>query len=74
MVVHPALLHGPREQGNGQEIARVPFYVVLNEEGRLVDKGNNVDFTQYLEEQDKENMVGGHNNEQEIFVIDDLDF
>ena len=50
---------------------RVPFYVVLNEEGRLVEKGNHVDFTQYLE--DKENMVGG-SNEQDVFVIDDLDF
>lgn len=52
---------------------RVPFYVVLDEEGRLVEKGNNVDFTQYLE--DQENMVDENNsNAQDVFVIDDLDF
>eukprot|EP00977_Amphora_coffeiformis_P002818 scaffold528_cov165-Amphora_coffeaeformis.AAC.30 len=54
--------------------ARVPFYVVLNEEGRLIEKGNHVDFTQYLEEEDKENAVRANDNDQDIFVIDDLDF
>jgi len=52
----------------------VPFYVVLNEEGRLIEKGNHVDFTQHLEEEDKENLFGNNNDQQNTFVIDDLDF
>ena len=50
--------------------SRVPFYVVLGEEGQMLDKGNHIDFVQHLE--DKENMVEGSN--EDVFVIDDLDF
>ena len=53
--------------------ARVPFYVVLGEEGRILDKGNNVDLTRYVVEEDKENMVGG-NVQDDVFIIEDLDF
>ena len=50
--------------------ASVPFYVVLGEEGQMMEKGNKIDFAQYLE--DKENMVD--ENVENVFVIDDLDF
>ena len=50
---------------------RVPFYVVLGEEGQLLEKGNNVLISDYLE--DKENTVS-NDAEADVFVIDDLDF
>ena len=53
--------------------ARVPFYVVLGEEGQIMDKGNNIDLTQYVVPEDKENLVGDSNGD-DVFIIDDLDF
>lgn len=50
---------------------QVPFYVVLGEDGQLLEKGNHVDLHQYLA--DKENVAQG-NAEEDVFVIDDLDF
>lgn len=52
---------------------QVPFYVVLGEEGQLLDKGNKVDLAQYLS--DKENVDEPVNEPpMDAFVIDDLDF
>ena len=53
--------------------ARVPFYVVLGEEGQIIDKGNNIDLDQHVVPEDKENLVGDSNGD-DVFVIDDLDF
>ena len=50
---------------------QVPFYVVLGEEGQILDKGNHVDLQQYVA--DKENVVQ-ESLEEDLFVIDDLDF
>lgn len=51
---------------------QVPFYIVLDENGLMIEKGNNIDFTQYLD--DKENLEENILEDDNVFVIDDLDF
>lgn len=52
---------------------QVPFYVVLDERGIIMEKGNTIDFSQYLV--DKENQQNKNDIvEDNVFFIDDLDF
>jgi hypothetical protein len=62
----------------------VPFYVVFNEEGDIIQKGRKLDWKLLLPEEDKENIVAvveklvtekqAQLQEDRVFVLEDLDF